>query len=784
MEEGQERGQKHEKKDHNILSPRHASGRTPCKMNNGLPSKRKVHQPLANLSSSKKGTKKDFTNKIFHGLRGSTVVESSTGRGATLSPRWKKQKVWKPKSPATVLPATRQISNKKYINAVKSASSKCIGHPNRTVHDSKISEEKRGGVENGQDQLQPRKENCICVPGLESFESLNGSTKTLNPNTMYSVDIEKETFSSKSSKSKYIHTDVSLPAQAPISNRVIGSPLEVGRQTASKQIQLCKTSSKYDDERFRSPNSPKPFRLSFHISPVQLASLYSNDSDDGIPHSPTTKNQDDRMMKTTPASDKSNRYFVNKTSRRSFPEIWPRGLRRSNQFSHATPREKRSRLLKSSQSYYTESLDEKISDIETKRNIPFLEFSIISLESKLNQAILELQDRDQKIELLSQQLNEGKGVNGEVQKDTNKPNPSDTTAEKIKKHQNISLPKAHKCEKDIERQSESRRNQSEAAMAHHSLEQTSINSNVSEIKITTRERTEKENEQILLKEQVATQTSTDQIDLHENSYLITEQIVALKQQIRELQHEQKTLQEEIKNAMRKFSSGRCVICKDDLATKVSMESILLPYIKEQVHSSAENLIVNLALSSNGRSAQAINTLLRKVERANAKAESHRIKSEQERYKVANSIKKAIHNLERVKKKIESGSFCMLSCEDNGYRKAADKEKLSQGLYPLHNIESWDHFSRRFRLALEGKLPDPDGISIVDDGRTNRVNSSVQSKAKSLLLELSFERDGSPIGMSEQYNTSPFAINNSELDNNVCLDCNCEEDFVDAIQQMS
>jgi hypothetical protein len=46
MKEDQERGQKHEEIDNSILSPRHASGRTPCKMNNGLPSKRKVHQPL------------------------------------------------------------------------------------------------------------------------------------------------------------------------------------------------------------------------------------------------------------------------------------------------------------------------------------------------------------------------------------------------------------------------------------------------------------------------------------------------------------------------------------------------------------------------------------------------------------------------------------------------------------------------------------------------------------------------------------------------------------------
>jgi hypothetical protein len=127
---------------------------------------------------------------------------------------------------------------------------------------------------------------------------------------------------------------------------------------------------------------------------------------------------------------------------------------------------------------------------------------------------------------------------------------------------------------------------------------------------------------------------------------------------------------------------------------------------------------------------------------------------------------------------------MLSCGDKGYRNAADKEKLPQGLYPLHNIESWDHFSRRIRLALEGKLPVPNGISIVDDGRPNSVSSSVQSKAKSLLLELSFDRDGSPIGMNEQYNTSPYAVNNSESDYNVGLDCYCEEAFVDAIQQMS
>lgn len=765
MEVDQERGQKHDRLDDTMLSPRHGRTRTPCSMKNGLTSKRKLHHhPPLNLSSSNKATKIDLTNKNAHGLRGSTVVGSIIGVGvgeATLSPRVKKRKVWKSKLSATVLPATAQMSNKKYLNAVKSASSKSIGRPNQTLHDSKSS---KCTIQNGRNQLQRSKEHCICVPSLESFESLNGSTKTLDPNTMYSVDIGKETFSSKVSKSKYIFTDLSLSKEASISSHVIANALEAGRQPVFKQIPLYKLSNNDDDERFKSPSNRKPFQLSYHISPVKLASLYSNESNEGKPYSPKT--QDDHKIKTTSASDKSNRYFVNKTSRRSFPELWRRGSRGNNLFSNTTPRKTRSCLSKSSKSYYTESLDEKIYDIEMKRNIPFLEFSIISLESKLNQALLELQDRDQKIELLSQQLNESKGANGDVEKDTAKP---------IAKMQpNICMPEAQSCEKNIGRQSGSLWHLSDDTIVHHSSEQTSYN-------LTTNASTEQDIEQLLRKKQVATQTSTDQIDLNESTYLISEQMIALKQQLREIKHGQTTMQEEIKNAIRTFFSGRCVICNNDFAMKVSMESLLLPYIKEQVHLSAEDLLVNLALSNNVGSAQALQKLKRKVERANLKAESYRIKSEQERFKVANVIKKVIHNLERVKKKIEGDSLGMLSCGDHGFSKAVDEERLPQGLFPLQDMESWEQFSRRFRLALEGKWPDPNRITVLDDGRRNRVNTTVQSKAKSLLLELSFERDGSPIG---EHRTPPCAFNSRKLDDSVGVDCNYDEAFVDAKQQMS
>lgn len=768
MEMDEERGQKHEKLDDNMLSPPHARARTPSSMNNGLPSKRKSHNhPLLNLSSSNKATKIDLTSKTVHGLQGSTVVGSAI-RGrvgeATLSPRLKKRKVWKPKSSATVLPATTQMSNKKNLNAAKSTSSKSIGRPNRTLHDSKVS---KCNIQNGRNQLQRSNENCICVPSLESFESLNGSTKTLDPNTLYSVDIGKEPFSSKVIKDKYVFTDLSRSTKASISNHVIGNPLVAGRLPVFQQIPLCKVSNNDDDERFKSPSYPKSFPLSYHISPVKLASLYSNESDEGISHSPKT--QADHRIKPTSASDKSNRYFVSKTSRRSFPELWRRVSRGNNLFSNTTPRKTRSCLSKSSKSYYTESLDEKIYDIERKRNIPFLEFSIISLESKLNQALLDLQDRDQKIALLSQQLNESKRVSGDVEKDNAKPI--------AKMQQNLSLSEAQLCGEGTGRQSEFLWHFSDDTMVHHSLEQTSYH-------LTTKaSTTEQDMAQLSRKEQVATQTSTNEMDLNGHCYLSSEQMISVTQQLRELQHGQKTMQEEIKNTIRTFFSGRCDMCNKDCVRKVSMESLLLPYIKEQVQSSANELLVHLARSHTASSAQALPTLERKVERSNANMKSYRIKSEQERYKVATVIKKVIHNLERVKKKIEGGSLGMHSCGDYGISKAVDEEKLSQGLVPLQDMESWEQFSRRFRLALEGKLPDPDRKIVLDDGRRNRVNTTVQSKAKSLLLELSFERDGSPIGLKE-HRTPPCAFHSRTLDNSLDVDCTYDEAFVDAKQQMS
>lgn len=787
----EQRGQKRGAFDRNVASPLRSRGKSTCITNYGVPSKRKVSHLLSNLSLSQplseKATKHILINQKDHDL-----IVGSAGIGAEKrSAHGKKRKAFDPELTASVTIA-RKIPTKKSchifgksVDANKSPSfSQENGCPSQMLYSRKLSSPKnsRGNSKENTNYSSPSKnKKCKQLPNLYSVQPLKGSAMKhallhRNDDAMYSIDIEikEELPSSQNSMSKAITTELSVPETVTQSTYVARNPSGASKNSSLKQVENSTLSNDKEDI-VRSPFYPTPSQLALLVSPVKLASLYSGESEEGLPPATTVKSRDCRFATTARASTKPKRYHLSDPSRRSCPEMWRRNSRRSNQFPCTTPRKKRTGLLKF---YYTESLDKKICDIECKRNIPFLEFSIISLESKLNQALLDLQAKDQTIDLLSQQLNNKKPTNSDICKD--KPCTSDLITSATKRQLNAPLHEAQPFEKDNAMQSE--------AATDQLSEQAPFFVRLSENDTTTTATCTRITDSILVKEPVSAQTNIDQNDILQDSSMILEQVMALKNQMKELQHDHRMLQEDIRNAVRAFSSGSCVIYNNDRAVQGSLETSILPYIQEQVRSSAEDVIVNLALNNDKRSAEAVKILQRKVERANAKAEQYRVKAEHEKYKFSVAIKKVMLSLQNIKKVIEGGAA---SRRRSPGRQVEDKDKdmNSKALFPLHNIESWEQFSSRFRLALEGKWPDHNRGSRFGYGRLTLVNPCVQSKAKSLLLELSFERDGTPVKVNHNSTTAqqyviPCGYMHGELESNMALGCNYEEVFMDAVQQMS
>mmetsp|Transcript_8725 Transcript_8725/g.12719 ORF Transcript_8725/g.12719 Transcript_8725/m.12719 type:complete len:589 (-) Transcript_8725:148-1914(-) len=399
--------------------------------------------------------------------------------------------------------------------------------------------------------------------------------------------------------------------------------------------------------------------------------------------------------------------------------------------------------------YYTESLEKKISDIETKESIPFLEFSILSLESKLNQALLDLSGRDRTIEELEMQLQglkENKATDklvvGVIEESSN-------SCDVYKEQSDSGNENSQLGEETILFVEESRPTNKEDGTSY--MNACTTKEDFADLSL------DKKLPDLIISEKEPLQCNT--CIAHQN---ILMEVSTLQKEMQELRRNYRALEVQSRKDILSLS---CLFCGDnahkvDPTTSTELETFLLNNVREQVRSSAESIVLHLTRNDpTNPSADVVRILERKVQHAKDEAERVHKKTEQQNQIFSDAIEKLLWKLRRIDKQRRiNETHC--------------PEKYTKKATSLESLDSWSQFSKRFRLALEGKWSPRQDITTLD-----HLNPFVLSKAKHLLSELSFERDGTPLKSIYRGNGSTAMKQNRYCDNET-IGCSSVEVFMD------